>query len=199
MKSEEPWKSTIAFSDDFLTERTYQERWVLLGLCAVVITMLKLVSGPFKIALFSFEFSETDTRKTAIAATIAIVYFLVSFLVHGISDRERWRQNKTLARLGDARNRLWEEVRMQNERIALSSTLKTLSPEDLKREGNSRAEKIRKYLDEKREAKEEGKGVGVLLPANFYRTWLWIRTVVDLVLPVLLAALTIAFVIGHLI
>ena len=86
----EPSAAETAVRDP-LTEVTRKERRLLLGMCVLGIVLVKTGLVPTKISAFGIEFSHTDQKSILIILAFVVSYFLVAFIIYGISDFIAWR------------------------------------------------------------------------------------------------------------
>lgn len=85
-----PTSDAIRLSDP-LSEVTRGERRTLLAVSAIGIIIVKTGLVPTKITALGIDFSDTD-RVTLIRAISAVIgYFLVAFMIYGITDFTAWR------------------------------------------------------------------------------------------------------------
>lgn len=76
---------------DPLSDVTRRERRLLLGACAIAITMVKTGLVPSKISALGIDFSPGDQKSLLWIAALVVFYFVGAFLTYGISDFISWR------------------------------------------------------------------------------------------------------------
>jgi hypothetical protein len=74
------------FHKDFLSERTYRERHVLLVWSAIVLAIVLTGLVPSKISALGIEFSLASQKTMFWLMAALIVYLLLSFLIHAWAD-----------------------------------------------------------------------------------------------------------------
>ena len=76
---------------DPLSEVTRAERKSLLGVSAIGIVIARSGLVPARISALGIEFDRTDQRALLGMLAAVVAYFLVAFVVYGISDLVAWR------------------------------------------------------------------------------------------------------------
>lgn len=76
---------------DPVSEATRNERRSLLGISTVAIAIVKTGLVPSKISALGIEFSEADKSTLLWILTAVVLYFLLAFLIYGLSDFLAWR------------------------------------------------------------------------------------------------------------
>lgn len=79
-----------AILSDPLSKETRSDRKTLLGITAFAIMVVKTGLIPTKISTLGIEFSPTDKVMLLKVIAAVIVYFIVAFVVYGITDYLRW-------------------------------------------------------------------------------------------------------------
>src|ERR1700731_2843893 len=154
---------------DFLIARTHQERWVLLGLCAIALMIGR--AGVVLSHVSGLEGELILNKQQAMTVLHGILaYFLLAFIVHAVADYFRWRKVKILKKREGATRRM----AMQDERMARPKP--ELSPEQLKAEAERRAGFLKNYLEEDKKSENSA--------SKFGEKWAMLRIVFDVCLPV---------------
>jgi hypothetical protein len=100
---------------DALSEITRSERKFLILVSAVGLTVLHVGLVPTRIDALGIEFSQIDQKTLLRALAAAVLYFLVGFIVYGLSDFVAWRRDLHMARRDTKldqlrKNKEYEEV-----------------------------------------------------------------------------------------
>jgi hypothetical protein len=82
---------TEAFLKDPLTGTTRRMRSSLLGSCVLGVVIAKTGLVPSKIADLGIEFTADHRAALILIALLAVIYFLVAFLVYAMSDFSQWQ------------------------------------------------------------------------------------------------------------
>src|SRR5713226_2067987 len=82
---------TEAFLKDPLTGTTRRMRSSLLGSCVLGMVIAKTGLVPSKIANLGIEFTADHRAALILIARLAVIYFLITFLVYALSDFSRWQ------------------------------------------------------------------------------------------------------------
>ena len=83
--------SAEAFLKDPLTGTTRRMRSSLLGSCVLGVVMAKTGLVPSKIADLGIEFTTDHRASLILIILVAVIYFMVAFLVYALSDFSRWQ------------------------------------------------------------------------------------------------------------
>ena len=84
-------KSAKTLLTDCLSEVTRRERRNLLGISMLSIAMVHANLVPTKITALGIEFGQNDRGTLLFMISLAVIYFLVAFVVYGASDFSAWR------------------------------------------------------------------------------------------------------------
>ncbi len=149
----------------FMTELTVRERRILLAVCAIGLTIAKIGLVPTKITALGIEFSATNQQTMLAILAVIIAYFLLAFVVYAAGDylASETRYAKS------AREGAWEWIAGQQPVQKLQETV----------DSEKKVELLRVYA--KYPFPNPKTVVGVR----------WARIFVDLIIPPLLAILTI--------
>ena len=76
---------------DPLSQVTRAERRMLLGISALSIFVTSTGLIPTKISALGVDFGQSDQRALLIVLALVVAYFLVAFVVYGLTDYLSWR------------------------------------------------------------------------------------------------------------
>ena len=88
MSSESPLEISLR---DPLSEVTRKERKMLLGISILSIFIVKTGLVPSNISAFGIDFDKANQQAFQIVIAFVVVYFLVAFILYGLSDFLAWR------------------------------------------------------------------------------------------------------------
>jgi len=71
---------------DPLSEVTRKERRAVLGASAIGVVIVKSGLIPSRVSALGIEFNQTDQRALLVALGAVVTYFLIAFVVYGVSD-----------------------------------------------------------------------------------------------------------------
>jgi hypothetical protein len=82
--------------DDALSSETRTKRKVLLGVSLLGLAMVKASIVPKKISALGVDLEPPNQEALLVLMSLVIIYFLVAFLVYGMSDFIRWRKQVSM-------------------------------------------------------------------------------------------------------
>ena len=78
---------------DPLSEVTRKERRMLLAVSMVGIILVKMELVPTKISALGIEFAETNQKALLSILALAVIYFIIAFIIYAASDFLAWRKS----------------------------------------------------------------------------------------------------------
>jgi hypothetical protein len=181
MSSEDNLQIDEIFHSDFLTDRTHQERLLLLVWCGIALLITRAGFIPTKITALGIDYNACHQQALRAVILSVLGYFLLAFVVHAIADTYRWKKNIQLAKQAGAKKGMAMQVdRVSKLQPGSSTPFDHLTPAQKKIEVERKKGFLRMYVEA-----EAGENA-----SKFHIISVKQRVVFDLFFPVLFAFIT---------